>query len=524
MSALVADGFDVLASLVAQQVAASRGVSSGVGIPTGRWPPPEPLRTKLTAEPYPIDALPDSIRLAVQEVEGFVKAPLALVAGSALASISLAAQAHIDVERADKLCGPTGLFFLTDADSGERKTSCDSFFSQPISAFEAAKRIDMQPVLNTHRSSLEAWESKRAGVKERIKNLAKNQKPTGDMELALLELEKTKPQAPRIPRLTYADATPEALAYGLAHHWPSGGVMSSEAGVVLGSHGMGKDSVMRNLGLLNQLWDGKALTVDRRSTESFTVAGARLTIGLQVQEPTLTEFFSRTGALSRGTGFLARFLLAWPPSTQGQRPFTQAPTHWPYLTRFHDRLRAILESTAPVNERGELTPQIMRLSAQAHAAWVDFHNAVEAELASGGELYDVRDVASKSADNAARLAALFQAFDQGFGEAISLEAMERATTLAAWHLSESRRFFGELALPAELADATRLDCWLIDYCQSKAVDAINKNQLRQYGPLRDGSRLDHAIQELAALERVLLTRDGKRLTVHINPALLSGTS
>jgi putative DNA primase/helicase len=101
------------------------------------------LRTKLAAEPYPIDALPDSIRLAVQEVEGFVKAPLAMVAGSALASISLAAQAHIDVERADRLCGPTGLFFLTIADSGERKTTCDSFFSQPISAFEAAKRIDM---------------------------------------------------------------------------------------------------------------------------------------------------------------------------------------------------------------------------------------------------------------------------------------------------------------------------------------------------------------------------------------------
>ncbi len=41
--------------------------------------------------------------------------------------------------------------------------------------------------------------------------------------------------------------------------------------------------------------------------------------------------------------------------------------------------------------------------------------------------------------------------------------------------------------------------------------------------MRDGARLDHAIQELAALERVLLTRDGKRLTVHINPALISGT-
>ena len=518
-----AEAFDQLASLVAEQVAVSHHKPSGFGSPTDEWPAPEPLRTKLSAEPYPIHALPDSIRLAVAEVQAFVKAPVAMVAGSALASVSLAGQAHMDVERAERLNGPTGLFLLTIADSGERKTTCDAFFSQPISEFEAAKKRDMQPALNTYYASLEAWESKRAGVKERIKNLARNQKPTGDMELALLELETSKPQAPKVPRLTYADVTPEALAYGLSQRWPSAGVMSSEAGVVFGSHGMGKDSVMRNLALLNQLWDGKALTVDRRSTESFTVAGARLTIGLQVQEPTLTEFFSRTGALSRGSGFLARFLLAWPTSMQGQRQFTQAPSHWPHLSGFHDRLRAILERTACVNEQGELTPLTMRLSAQASEAWVDFHNAVEAELSSGGELFEVRDVASKSADNAARLAALFQMFDQGFGESISLEAMNRATTIAAWHLSESRRFFGELSLPAELADATRLDRWLIDYCQRKAVDHINKNQLRQFGPLRDSTRLDHAIKELEALERLKSYKVGKRQTICLNPALLSDT-
>ena len=91
---------------------------------------------------------------------------------------------------------------------------------------------------------------------------------------------------------------------------------------------------MRNLAALNQLWDGTALSVDRRSTDSFTVRGARLTVALQVQEPTVREFFSRTGALARGTGFLARFLLAWPESTQGRRPFTEPPAHWPRLSAF----------------------------------------------------------------------------------------------------------------------------------------------------------------------------------------------
>ena len=102
---------------------------------------------------------------------------------------------------------------------------------------------------------------------------------------------------------------------------------------------------MRNLGLLNVLWDAISLTIDRRTSESFTVRGARLTMALQVQEPTLREFFTRSGALARGTGFLARFLMAWPESTQGFRPFSEAPANWPHLAAFNRRIAEILNRT-----------------------------------------------------------------------------------------------------------------------------------------------------------------------------------
>ncbi|NJM13205.1 MAG: DUF3987 domain-containing protein [Synechococcaceae cyanobacterium SM1_2_3] len=366
------------------------------------WPDPHLLTAKVEPEPYPLDALPDSIRAAVEEVAGFVKAPIPMVASSALAALSLAIQAHADAKRAEKLHGPVGLFLLTIADSGERKSTCDGFFTRAIRDYEEAQAEAAKPALKDHRARIEAWEAKRGGVKEKIRQLAKDNKPTAGMESALRDLEHAKPEPPRIPRLLYADATPEALAYGLAKQWPSGGVVSAEAGVVFGSHGMGKDSVMRNLGLLNQLWDGASLTIDRRSTESFTVRGARLTVALQVQEPTLREFFTRSGALARGTGFLARFLVAWPESTQGQRPFTDPPANWPHLAAFHRRIDEILKQPVPIDENGALTPPLLTLTAEAKAAWVEYHNAIESELSSGGELYGVRDVASKSADNAAR--------------------------------------------------------------------------------------------------------------------------
>jgi putative DNA primase/helicase len=444
-----------------------------------------------------------------------------LVASSALAALSLACQAHIDVKRAEKLQGPVSLFLLTIADSGERKSTCDAFFTAPIRDWEKAQAEAAKPALREYEAALAAWNSEREGILAALREAGRKGKPTDHLRRDLAQHQQNKPEPPRIPRLLYADATPEALAYGLTR-WPAAGVVSAEGGAVFGAHAMGKESVMRNLALLNQLWDGASLTVDRRTTESFRVCGARLTVALQVQEATLREFLAKTGPLARKSGFLARFLVSLPQSTQGTRFFKEAPQHWPHLEAFHRRIAEILAQPAPIDEDGALTPAMLTLTPAAKAAWVAYHDAIESELASGGELHDVRDVASKSADNVARLAALFQVFEHGIG-AVEDDAIERASPIVAWHLSEARRFFGELALPAELADAARLDSWLIEYCKRGRTHFVGKNYVRQHGPLRDGARLDTAIRELAELDRLRLEKDGKRLTIHLNPALVGVT-
>ncbi len=485
----------------------------------GGWPEPQPLTVKVEPEPYPLDALPDTIRAAVEEVQGFTKAPIPMVASSALAALSLAIQSHADVKRADKLTGPASLFLLTIADSGERKSTCDGFFTAAIREYQAQQAEAAKPEQAKHRAALAAWEAKRAGLVEAIKQGAKNGKATGDKERDLHEHEQDKPKTLRVPKLLRGDDTPENLAWVLSREWPSAGAISAEAGVIFGAHGMGKDSIMRNLALLNILWDGGRLEVGRRSSESFTVEGARLTVALQIQEMTLRSFFEQSKGLARGTGFLARFLVAWPESTQGFRLFTKAPANWPHLAAFNRRIAAILDQSVPIDDDGALTPPMLPLTAEAKAAWIEYHNAIEGELASGGELYDVRDVASKSADNAARLAALFQIFE-GAGGAIGAGAFEGASRIAAWHLNESRRFFGELALPVELANAARLDTWLIEYCRRERTHLVGKNHTRQHGPLRDGAALDAAIRELEDLDRVRPAKDGKRRTIKVNPALL----
>ncbi|MCX7167088.1 MAG: DUF3987 domain-containing protein [Rhodocyclales bacterium] len=87
----------------------------------------------------------------------------------------------------------------------------------------------------------------------------------------------------------------------------------------------GQDTILRNLALLNVLWDGGEMAIDRRSKPSFVLRGRRLTFGLMVQPEALRGFLERAGTLPRGTGFIARFLIAWPGSTQGTRAYRPAP-------------------------------------------------------------------------------------------------------------------------------------------------------------------------------------------------------
>ncbi len=280
---------------------------------------------------------------------------------------------------------------------------------------------------------------------------------------------------------------------------------------------------MRNLSTLNQLWDGADIQTERRSSESFTVRGARFSIGLQVQGPTLQEFCERSGELARGTGFFARCLISWPTSTQGQRMFTESEDNWPAIERYNKRIESILNQAPHMDGQGGLCPQILTFSPEAKKAWVAFHDAIENELGSGGEFFDLRDVASKIADNAARVSAIFHYIENGLDDAISVESFEGAARITMWHLYEAKRFFGELAVPKEMLNASKLDAWLLNYCKRNRVQVVSRRDVQQrVSPvnLRKKQALDEALQELIDLGRIRSVKHGTKKDIHINPDLL----
>lgn len=488
------------------------------------WQEPEPLSVETESQPYPLDALPPKIRAAVAAVIGYVQCPPALAAMSALSVLSLVGQGMADVRRGPRLGGPCSLFLLGLGESGERKTTCDTAFVAPIRQWQAHKQEEAAPLIIAHAADARCWEAERRGIEEAIKTAAKAGKPTDDLRARMRRVEQDKPQAPRVPRLFYSDVTVERLRVKLAEVWPSAGLITAEGGIVFGAHAMNADNIMRTMGAINVLWDGGRLEVDRVTNGDLVVECARLTVSLFVQPEVIQTFMDKNAALARGSGWLARALLAHPESTQGNRPFQDAPDDCPPIAAFHSRLYQMLDAMPRPNAAGGLDLPMLDFTPEAKRAWVAFYNAVEVELRAGGEFADVKDVASKTADNAARIACLFHLFDDGPHGQIGESHMVGAAAIAAWHLYEARRFFGEIALPPELNAAAKLDEWLRRCCRTNGVKAISTRDVARLGPyrVRAEKAFNPAIDLLAGLGRVRVVKDGKRKLIQVNPALLGG--
>ncbi len=277
---------------------------------------------------------------------------MALIACSALAVLSVAAQGLVNVRRDHHLVGPVSLYLLAVADSGERKTTCDGIFSPALRQWESAQLAKIASELASREAAMAAFEAKKAGVLDAIKTRRRRSQDTTREESDLDGLAREAPQPVVVPRLLYTDATPEALAHALATGWPSAGVLSAEAGTVLGGHGMGQETILRYLGLLNVMWEAGDFLVDRRSKPSFYLRHRRLTFGLMVQPDAMRGFMDRAGSLPRGTGFIARFLIAWPATTQGTRRFRAAPAAMPAVEDYRRRTTVLLDTPLPTDTQG----------------------------------------------------------------------------------------------------------------------------------------------------------------------------
>jgi hypothetical protein len=155
---------------------------------------------------FPVEALPEPLRGAVEALAAKVECPIAIAAGSVLAAASLATQGHADVvlPHDGGTVAPLSLFILTIADSGSRKSTADKLAMRPINDFEAE-------LIRQHVERREDYRIRHAAWDEASKKAkSKSGGDRSNLETSLRTLGK-EPERPMDPALTVTEPTLPAL-------------------------------------------------------------------------------------------------------------------------------------------------------------------------------------------------------------------------------------------------------------------------------------------------------------------------
>jgi hypothetical protein len=466
-----------------------------------------------SAWPFPEYMLPKLFSDALEEGARNIQAPVPLVFAAMLAALSISCVGKTLVERPNGMRSPCGVSLLTFAASGERKSSADRVYMQPVNDFQAKYEVRFAKRLREHMLAMDRWETQKKAADRELKRARKKSLPTEELESAVDALNLVKPVRPKSYKLISEDATPQALLKMLHLYHPVGGVFSSEGATVFNAQ------TMQNLGVFNKLMDGDDVHVERASSESFVIRNARFVISIMAQLGLGMEVMQKNGNAIRDIGTLARSFFAAPDSTQGTRMINEIALEWPMTELFNGRNSVLLEKNCP-DDPESVEDTILKFSATAKKAWIDDFNFVESSLGPGGYFSDVKDAASKHSEKVARVATLFHCLVSDT-PVIEVESVRSAIAVCRWYLEEFKRVFGEKPQPPqEIQDTHALGKWLYDRCvQYNGPMAIPRNHILQYGPtaLRNKGRCQIALEILAGRGEIEVRQIKKTAWVLLNP-------
>ena len=436
-----------------------------------KWPDePEPFfNLKRTPGKYPLEAYPPIIKNAVEAFVNYAQTPISMTASIALGYAATSVQHLALVARDEQTFGPCSLYVLNIAQSGERKSTVDRAFEKGIRELE---RI--------------------------------NKEKADHYEEALSMDGSSK-------RIIYEDATAEGLAVELQNNNKSIVLASSEGGSIFGSVGMRGEAILKALSFFNKAWDADTQSMSRKQSESVYLKDYRVSLKIAVQFESLDYWLEKHIGLAKGIGFLGRFLVNVPDSNIGQRFYRKAPRNVHELNAFQEACVFSLRQSSDLEQ-----PRIIDFTQEAESEWIKYFDETEEAQKVGGRWEQNKASASKSPEQAARIAAVFTLIENPGSTEIPGSVMSNANEVTRYHLNESLRLEGQTGATQIERDAQILLKWLAD--QDLSI-GWSTSRIKQYGPnsIRKPDRCDAALKLLEIYGYLKIIYEGRKVKIRFHP-------
>ena len=504
--------------------------------------------------PFPVNALPASLFELACEIQRNTKAPWELIVTSLLGAISLACQGstNVQVPNGISAASPISIYIAALVESGGGKSTVDKLIFKSFGEFEVKQAEDSKMMRAKFNAEQISWNIKKKLIEKSLEKALKfevdvepstlisvestnasltevtnsdfseyNKKITVNfVEQLGLELAAHLSQEParnRNVKLIYNNTSPAAILRSLYENYPSASLSSDEAG------GVFNGQALADLSMINKLWEGGIIHVDRIDLESFILRDARLSLTLMIQPKVFQKYLDRRGDEARSIGLFARCFICSPISSVGSRYIGQAPSDWQHLPKFHSRITELLEKNFVELDDPDFKRPTLEFSPDAKQLWINAFNEVESYLSVGQYFGDISDYGAKFGENLARLAALFHYFSGETGD-ISYETTNRAIEICRWFMTEFKRLFSiPQEVPQEVADARDIENWLAYRLQANnhmildGIPYVKKNDILRSGPnsIRDKSRINAALHFMMCNNRIRIVKFNKTSYVEL---------
>jgi hypothetical protein len=470
---------------------------------------------------FPAHALYNSVRMALEEVRTNLQAPDGLIAGAFLTGLSICSANDIKVMLPTGQISPGLLYVGTIADSGERKTATDKLVLAKVYARDAQQAAEHENALTKYKADIRYWEAVNTSLQRKLVKALSNGDDTEQLRRGMEEHAASEPGKPERNRIIRQSITERPLMAALRGDNKCIAILSDEGSIVLNGGSTSK------LAMLNKVWDGPSLLTFDRADDSIEARDPRATVSFMIQDKIFQEFMSKRGDMARESGFLARFLVSRPASTQGFRYMSLDEPVWEHLPKFHRRMDDLLEAALVRRNAGDASRKLLSFSPEAKELWVKEQNTIEPKLQQGGELESVRDFASKSMEIVGRLAACLHHFEGLAGDVISMETLHRALTIIDYYFDEYIHLFGNhKVVPQAQRDIDALGMYLHSRYWAKGFNEALRNDVRKCGPVRHQGRFEAALLQLCWENSVSVSHEYRlrrkgRLWIELNPDVFS---
>ncbi|RUO71637.1 YfjI family protein [Idiomarina ramblicola] len=430
---------------------------------------------------------------AVKYLQRAVQAPYEMCLVAVLSAMSIAQQGLINVEQIHGGSCPSNLWIWITALSGERKSALMNLALEVLYRYQRQHRKKFEEELKSYQVLCEIHEDE----KKHLKKEHRKALTSGDEELieiarlCLTDHEEKKPVKPKSRDFIFEDIMPEALQYQLNQGPGNAAIISSEGGTIING------PVVRNLAFLSNTWSGGSFMVHRKSSDSYVVEDARLTLAIAAQPVALDNFMKKKGREAKDIGFFARCLFCFPQSEQGYR--TASPNTSEFQegrTRFNNRLNDIMDEYDEHLLLDKNDRYLVEFDKDCKPFAWELCLRIESELKPGGKYEHASEHASKLFENITRTAGNITYFEKGRGAKISRGILNEAARVCFNFSDHYLKYFQ--IQPEYIQDAAILHEHLLAQ-QEYGERYVAKTPIRKSGPyrLRNMTRLNRALEQLA---------------------------